>query len=462
MNASQHQPHIHAGRSDRHAPHLDVAGIDQTQLCALLGMTGMGVWEWNIAENLVRLDQQTLRVVGWSAPFPQTPQGIVSRLHADDQAEALGIIESVCGGTISSFSITPRILRDDGNWMWITLRGQVMRCNPEGSPSLLVGLTAEADETRIVLRHPCWPQDVESFLDDVEIAAWWFDTKSDTVIRSRHWNVMLGYSADEIQPGLQGWLDLVHPDDRPALLANMRRDDRAGVDSCQNEYRLRCRDGSYIWVLDRARIHVRTPEGAVEVVSGYFVDITAQIEARRALEALSSTDGLTAIANRRQFDAVAQEMWRAALRSGRPLCLLLIDVDFFKAFNDRYGHQAGDDCLQDLAGTMSRMLRGECDLLARYGGEEFAVLLPDCATTDALLVAERIRRAIRDRCIPHEARRSGPPMVTVSIGIASSQIGHLTGLEQLIGAADTALYDAKRQGRNCIACSNDAPSDRRP
>ena len=411
----------------------------------------MGVWEWNVADNLVRLDQQTLGLVDWIAPFPHTPHGVVSRLHADDQAAALDIIASVLSGTISTFSITPRVLGDSGNWIWITLRGQVVQRGADGLPSLLVGLTSEADETRLVLQQRSWPRDVESFLDDVEIAAWWYDAKSDSFIRSRHSDVMLGFRADEIRPGLQGWLDLVHPDDGPALLASLRRNDCHGADSYQTEYRLRCRDGRYIWVIDRARIHVRTAAGAVAVVSGYIVDITSQVEARRALEALSSTDGLTAIANRRQFDAVATKLWRAASRSGRPLCLLLIDVDYFKAFNDRYGHQAGDDCLQDIAGTMSRMLRGERDLLARYGGEEFAVLLPDCAMADALLVADRIRCAISDRKIPHDARRSGQPVVTVSVGVASSHVGRLTGLEQLIGAADVALYDAKRQGRDRVA-----------
>ncbi|WP_419727907.1 GGDEF domain-containing protein [Lichenicola sp.] len=436
---------------------LDVTGIGKPQLCDLLGMTGMGIWEWDVAENLVRLDRQSLVIAGWSAPFPQTPQGIVSRMHADDQPAALGIIQSVLSGTISTFSISPKILRDDGNWICITLRGQVTQRCPAGMPERLVGLTSEADEARWVLQHRSWPQDVESFLDNVEIAAWWYDVKSDTVVRSRHWDVMLGYSASEMQVGLKGWLDLVHPEDRSVVLATIRRNDRHGVESSQSEYRLRCRDGSYIWVVDRARIHVRTAEGTAAVLSGYLVDITAQVEARRALEALSSTDGLTAVANRRQFDAVAIEMWRTASRSGRPLCVLLIDVDFFKAFNDRYGHQAGDDCLQDIAGTMSRMLRGERDLLARYGGEEFAVLLPDCTLADALIVAERIRHAIHGRGIPHDARRSGPPVVTASIGVASSQANLLSSLEKLIGAADQALYDAKGQGRDRV-CWSDAPS----
>jgi diguanylate cyclase (GGDEF)-like protein len=133
--------------------------------------------------------------------------------------------------------------------------------------------------------------------------------------------------------------------------------------------------------------------------------------------------------------------------------LLLIDVDRFKALNDHYGHQTGDECLRVVAATVGATIRHSSDLVARYGGEEFAVLLPDTDAAAAERVAERLRAEIEDLCMPHEGSGASGAVVTVSIGVATArpvQPDMLPGPEALVGAADRALYEAKRGGRNCV------------
>lgn len=416
-------------------------------------MAGVGLWEWDLVADRVRVND-ALRRIDFPGDESKGLDDALALIHADDQDAARSALGDIRAGVRSQLMLNLRVRGGNCRWGWVSFYGSVVEYGLDGTPNLLVGFGFEADMRRQVSASRAWPEDVESFLDDVDIAAWWFDKRTGITIRSRRWSMMLGYRPGEIRADTAGWLALVHPDDRAMLIASHKQLDLVRLDHYQHEYRLRCRDGGYLWVLDRARVHARSPDGAVEVSSGLFVDISAQVEARQLLEALSSTDGLTGIANRRSFDEALSSMWETASSTGRPLCLLLIDADFFKPFNDRYGHQAGDDCLRTLALTMSKVLRGGHDLLARYGGEEFAVLLPDCPAAQAMQIACRICQAVRELSLPHATRRIGMPSVTVSIGVACSQDASMSEPGELIGAADRALYDAKGDGRDCVALSS--------
>jgi len=180
-----------------------------------------------------------------------------------------------------------------------------------------------------------------------------------------------------------------------------------------------------------------------------LVAMTRQLDsANRELKRLSTADGLTGLANRRHFDATLKREWRRSIRLASPLALVLCDVDFFKAFNDNHGHQAGDDCLRLVAEVLSGALVRGGDLAARYGGEEFAVILPNTDLEGAQLVAERIRQALLKLEHAHSASSFG--VVTLSAGIASEIAMIGSEPEQLIAAADRALYQAKDSGRNRI------------
>jgi diguanylate cyclase (GGDEF)-like protein len=173
---------------------------------------------------------------------------------------------------------------------------------------------------------------------------------------------------------------------------------------------------------------------------------------------LADTDGLTGLANRRTFDRRLELEWLRAARDGTPLSLLLIDVDQFKAYNDVYGHQAGDRCLKIVAQVFSLTANRPGDLVARYGGEEIAILLPDTDAEGAAAVAENTRARIEALALRHEAN---PPLnvLTISIGGATAMPAYelsRTAANDLVAMADQALYRAKTAGRNCIATAEAA------
>ena len=173
-------------------------------------------------------------------------------------------------------------------------------------------------------------------------------------------------------------------------------------------------------------------------------------ETNELLSELSYRDSLTGLHNRRHFDAVFETEFRRAARSRASLSLLMIDVDHFKAFNDTYGHQHGDDCLREIAQALEHGPRRAHDCVARYGGEEFVVLLPGANTTDAVKIAEKIREAVLALKIEH-AGSDTAPCATVSIGVCSCKPKISGSSKEILRDADTALYVAKGMGRNRVA-----------
>ena len=166
------------------------------------------------------------------------------------------------------------------------------------------------------------------------------------------------------------------------------------------------------------------------------------------LQQLASRDGLTGVWNRRAFDERLDAEWKRALRAGRPLGLLLADVDFFKQYNDCNGHLAGDDCLRRVAEALVRVAARSSDFCARYGGEEFAILLPEADGAQAVALAEQMRAAVIELTIAHGA--ASLPHVTISIGATACVPDGRGSSAELVAAADAALYDAKRGGRNAV------------
>lgn len=157
-------------------------------------------------------------------------------------------------------------------------------------------------------------------------------------------------------------------------------------------------------------------------------------------------DGLTGVFNRRYFDQQLSIEMARAVRARSPLSLVMIDVDFFKRFNDRYGHQAGDDCLRQIALTLRESLRRPADLVARYGGEEFVCILPDTAFADALAIARELEQSVRHKAIAH-ADSDAASVVTISLGVAGYDGHAITQAESLLALADAQLYCAKNAGR---------------
>ena len=183
---------------------------------------------------------------------------------------------------------------------------------------------------------------------------------------------------------------------------------------------------------------------------------TQLAEANRRLQALAAQDPLTGLANRRMFEEALAKEYRRAKRGDQQIALIMIDVDRFKAFNDLYGHPAGDDCLKRIAEAFTRSLRRSGDVAARYGGEEFAVVLPATDEAGGLAIASRIRQAVLDLAIEHDGNETG--MVTISAGVAAVHPTSLADVRDgLLREADRALYLAKENGRNTIALASANP-----
>ncbi|MDP1633471.1 MAG: diguanylate cyclase [Gallionellaceae bacterium] len=179
-----------------------------------------------------------------------------------------------------------------------------------------------------------------------------------------------------------------------------------------------------------------------------LVDVGHQLNAaNKELQRLSTTDGLTGIANRRMFDELSIREWRRCERMKKPIALVMVDVDYFKLFNDEYGHQAGDDCLRAVAAQVARAAPRAADLAARYGGEEFVLVLGETDADGARWVADNIRQRVAELGIPHITPHR---RVSISCGVASIQPAKGLSLDGLLRTADNALYLAKGTGRDRV------------
>ena len=213
------------------------------------------------------------------------------------------------------------------------------------------------------------------------------------------------------------------------------------------------KDGSFVWAEANARA-VRNPStGALT----HFVLIMRDISERKLVEdrlsAMAMTDSLTSLANRRAFDEELPRAWQRTLSNAGEMSLLLIDIDYFKGFNDLYGHQVGDDCLRAVAASVAQVVGQSGDVAARYGGEELAVILPQAGEVEAAGRAEAIRAAVEALRLTRADQPQGREYVTVSVGAATALSRHggtIRMPEGLLTAADAALYRAKHNGRNRV------------
>lgn len=197
---------------------------------------------------------------------------------------------------------------------------------------------------------------------------------------------------------------------------------------------------------------ITSMEAQLELMNSELYSTNGKLEMANAkLSKLSITDGLTGIYNRRHFDEFLRAEWARCMRRSIPISLIMIDIDFFKLFNDTYGHTIGDDCLKAVAQALDKQANRSVDLVARFGGEEFAIILSETDLAGAVKVSKRARSAIESLGIPH-SKSTAAKVVSISIGVASLTPCRLTKPVELITRADKALYFSKRNGRNRITC----------
>jgi diguanylate cyclase (GGDEF)-like protein/PAS domain S-box-containing protein len=211
-------------------------------------------------------------------------------------------------------------------------------------------------------------------------------------------------------------------------------------------YSDRTKDGRIIHVSMTASV-IRNSDGETIAIVRVAHDITERQRLEETLRRLSFLDSLTKVSNRRNFDSTLDFEWRRCMRDSLPISVCMIDIDYFKQYNDRYGHQAGDLCLQKVAHSINNLLQRAGDVVARYGGEEFALILPNIDIEGAVIISEHIRARVEELDIQHEASKTSGS-VTISIGVANVIPSQNSSPLELVRLADKALYDAKKEGRN--------------
>jgi diguanylate cyclase (GGDEF)-like protein/PAS domain S-box-containing protein len=252
-------------------------------------------------------------------------------------------------------------------------------------------------------------------------------------------------------PALAG----VNPEDLPEVQAIVDAMKRGEKEEARLTYRNQHRQNGEIWLESTMRV-TRKDDGRVDGVVAISRDITEHKKLETRLESLAIEDSLTGLANRRRFDERLKEEWARAYRDRSSLGLLMIDVDHFKAYNDEYGHPAGDACLRLIAKIIAAEAQRAGDLAARYGGEEFAMLLPNIDAAGCARVGERIRNAIHEAGLAHGSNLA-TGCVTASLGGAACRpaFERTAGVAALVEAADRALYAAKAAGRNRLVMSSE-------
>lgn len=265
---------------------------------------------------------------------------------------------------------------------------------------------------------------------------------------------LLGWSPDSWMT-VEDWASRMHPDDRAWVVDFCVAQSKAGTDH-EADYRALTKDGQYIWIRDVVHV-VRKENGEVDSLIGFMFDITERkdteqklIELQKQLEELSFKDGLTGVFNRRMFDSVMEVEWANAKRNRQPLSLIMLDIDYFKQYNDYYGHIQGDECLKRVANVLACVATRSRDFFARYGGEEFILVLPETDEAAAFKIAERCRNVIFKAQIPHE-KSLVSQLLTISIGISTITPTRNDEAIKFIATVDKQLYVAKEKGRNSIA-----------
>jgi diguanylate cyclase (GGDEF)-like protein/PAS domain S-box-containing protein len=260
---------------------------------------------------------------------------------------------------------------------------------------------------------------------------------------------LLGWTP-ESWVGVNDWVERMHPDDRDYVVDFCVSQSKAGVDH-EADYRALNQNGDYVWIRDV--VHVVRKDGEVEALVGFMFDISERKKTeehltrlQKQLEEYSFQDGLTGIANRRMFDTVLDREWTAAQRSQLPFSLLVMDIDYFKQYNDHYGHIKGDECLKQVAQTLSKAANRPRDFIARIGGEEFVWLLPETDAHSARQVAEKCLHLVRQQRIDHE-KSSVSPLLSISLGVGTITPSPDGLALNFVEQVDRLLYRAKHNGR---------------
>ncbi|MBN2866120.1 MAG: diguanylate cyclase [Thiotrichales bacterium] len=280
-------------------------------------------------------------------------------------------------------------------------------------------------------------------LNEASDGLWEWEIDTGKVFFSPQLKKMLGYGPDEMPPTIETWSDNIHPDDLVSVMKHINRHLADEYSHYEDEYRLKNRNGEYLWVHDKGKICERDASGKPSMMVGMVRNINKTKLLEQQLESLASEDFLTKLPNRRCGEHKAKDLINKAIELKQPLCVAMLDLDDFKTINDQYGHAKGDEVLAFCASILKDFQR-ESDLIYRWGGEEFVCVLPNTS----LQVIEKVSAQMHQHFKDANWQEIGIPRQTVSIGLACTTESFLEDFETLFKQADSAVYAAKNNGRN--------------
>jgi diguanylate cyclase (GGDEF)-like protein/PAS domain S-box-containing protein len=413
-------------------------------------VANIGSWEWNVTDNTVIWSEQACRIYGLDPDCREVEMATFMDIaHPDDLDMIRTMIDDFLHNHVT-LNFEHRVKLPDGTVRHVH---QVAEFIPvkHGVPLHILGTVQDITERTVIENEQ---RKIETRYRDV------VESANNVIARWNHAGIItymnpyglkfFGYSEDELfGKSMFGTIVPVVETGTERDLKELMHDILTYPDDyVENENENIRSNGDRVWMAWSNRA-VLDDDQRIEILS-IGADITKRKQLEEKLDRMSRTDALTGLANRREFDEILSAELNRALRSKQPLSLLMLDIDFFKRYNDTYGHQAGDSCLKDIAGVLKESTKRAGELAARYGGEEFAVILPLTSDEDAFLVADHILHAVTDLEITHEASDTAP-YLTISAGITTCIPKRGVTPDDIIKQADDALYQAKENGRNGIA-----------
>ncbi len=410
----------------------------------------IGTWTYNPGNGKLTWSKETFQMFGLPEDTAEPSyEQLLTYIHPDDRRHFEASVRRVLQKG-KCYGLDYRIMRADGSVGYVHARGHTVLSATQQVESVFGTVL---DITRHKQIEEALRESQRQFVNLIDTLPGIVFSRAPSAdygmcYLSQGCFELTGYRNDQlVLHGTPSYNAIIHPQDMPRLQEELQQAIAVQRDYGV-EYRIVMPTGEERWFWEKGKV-VRTANDEVMGLEGFITDISDRKQMEAVLEEFSNVDGLTQVSNRRRFDAYLEQEWRRLTRDQLPISLILCDVDFFKAYNDTYGHQAGDECLRQVAECLEASIKRPADLVARYGGEEFAVILPNTDGHGAMQVAEVIRDRVRQRQIPH--RQSAiSEHITLSFGIASviPQVNISSAI--LVATADRSLYRAKAEGRDLI------------
>src|SRR3989338_42642 len=434
--------------------------LGATRLELALEGAQLGLWELIVDARQLQLDARGAQMLGYGPrEVVRSTQEWTDTLHPADQKANMELFAAHLGGEAASYENEFRVRLPDGAYIWLFSKGKVTERAASGMPTRVIGTFMDVTARKLNEAKLADAVLLQKRSGEIaRVGGWTLDVISGT----SHWTDEV-YRIHELEVGsplaLSTALDFYTKDSKPIISDAVAKCMGEGS-PWDLELQIVSAKGRHLWV--RAQGEAILEDGAIVRLAGAVQDITTRKQASLELERLNATlselsykDALTGLGNRRMFDDTLAAEWSRHARQGIPLALLMIDIDYFKLFNDNRGHLEGDECLRQVASVLNQSLWRTHERAMRYGGEEFAILLPETSLDGSMLVAQRILEANKAAQIGHGFSPISSCM-TVSIGAAALVPSADQKMTTLTRAADMSLYEAKGQGRARVAVVSEA------